>query len=124
MSARMTLADLPHKYQDQIAPQLYGKTYVGNPPSRPVLEQGLGHGPLGEGQTKKADSAIYEISVVSYRTRLCDEDNLCEKYHIDALRYLNLIPDDSPDKCHIITTQQKVSTKKEQRTEISIERFP
>ncbi len=119
----MTLADLPHKYQDQAAPQLYGKTKASNTPPHPVLEQGLGHGPLGEGHAQKADSAIYEIRVVSYRTRLCDEDNLCEKYHIDSLRYLKIIPDDSPDKCHIITTQKKVATKKEQRTDIFIERI-
>jgi hypothetical protein len=47
------------------------------------------------------------VRVTGVRSRLLDEDNLCEKFHIDCLRYAGIIPDDSPDKVRIETRQRK-----------------
>ena len=49
-----------------------------------------------------------------------DEDNLAEKYHVDACRYAGIIHSDAPGKVRIKATQQSVKTKEEERTEIDI----
>ncbi len=49
----------------------------------------------------------YLARVTSVRNRLLDEDNLCEKYHVDALRYAGALPSDAPGTCRIITTQRE-----------------
>jgi hypothetical protein len=51
------------------------------------------------------------------RARL-SEDNLCEKFHVDALRYLGLIPDDAPKVCKIETSQIEVQNDAEEKTAI------
>lgn len=86
----------------------------------PIVECVVSNEPLATPQAQASDSGRYIVRVVSYRCRLLDEDNLAEKYHVDACRYAGLIPADSPDKTHIEVTQQKVKTKGEERTELLI----
>ena len=59
------------------------------------------------------------VCVVSFRSRLCDPDNLCPKYFIDCLRYAGLIADDAPD-CITLEVRQVRCRRAEQRTEILI----
>ena len=80
--------------------------------------------PLEDGRAQANHSGKYFVRVVSYRVVLLDEDNLCEKFHVDGLRYAGLLPDDAPGRCRIITTQEKVRTKAEQRTEIQVDLMP
>lgn len=61
------------------------------------------------------------VCVVSFRSRLCDPDNLCPKYFIDCLRYAGIIADDSPEFITLEVRQVKCA-KREQRTEITVER--
>jgi len=61
------------------------------------------------------------VSIVSFRCRLLDPDNLCPKYFIDALRYAKVIEDDTPDKIEIVMRQEKVKRRTEERTEIEVE---
>lgn len=89
----------------------------------PVVERRHPDEPLAPDCAQESDSAQYFVRVVSYRVRLLDEDNLCEKFHIDALRYSLLLPSDAPSRCRIITTQEKVRTKAEEKTVITIERI-
>lgn len=112
---------LPRRYQDQVAAQLYGNDKAGDPPPCPLPKRPARNGPLAAVPSKEGHPAKYLVGVVSFRTRLLDEDNLCPKYHIDSLRYAGLIPADSPDRAHIVTTQEKVETKQEERTEITIQ---
>jgi len=84
------------------------------------LEQRAGHEPLETPQVKEGDSAKFSVIVTSYRRRLLDEDNLCEKYHVDALRYAGILPSDDPATTHITVKQVKVATKAQERTEISV----
>lgn len=90
----------------------------------PVVEHRHADEPVAAAPAQKEDSGKYLVRVTSYRRRLLDEDNLAEKFHVDACRYIGLLPSDAPAKCHIITTQEKVRTKQDERTELLIERLP
>jgi hypothetical protein len=57
------------------------------------------------------------------RRRLLDEDNLCEKYHVDCCRYAGLIPGDSPAEIQIQTRQRKAARGEEEHTQIDIFRL-
>jgi len=68
------------------------------------------------------DSSIRRciVEIVSFRKRLLDIDNLCPKFHVDALRYLGLIPGDSPDLIDLRVRQEKVKRDFDVRTQITI----
>ncbi len=87
----------------------------------PVVERDPRHGALAAPKAQASSAGKFFIRVVSYRRRLLDEDNLAEKYFVDCLRYSGLIPGDSPDRCRIVTTQEKVGSKEEERTEITVD---
>lgn len=89
-----------------------------------VVERRVGYGALGKTKVQKADHGYFHVRVTSFRVRLLDEDNLCEKYHVDCCRYAGILPDDSARKARITTTQQKVSSTAEERIEIEIESIP
>lgn len=78
----------------------------------------------GEAVVAPAGEAAYAgrviVGIKSYRRRLLDEDNLCPKYFVDGLRYAGIIRGDAPGQVSIRTTQEKVKTKEEERTEITI----
>lgn len=61
------------------------------------------------------------VRITSVRKRLLDEDRICEVFLVDCLRYAGIIPNDSPDVTHIITTQRKVSEGEQEHTLIEIE---
>ena len=86
----------------------------------PEPEQIVCNGPLGPEANQGANATRFIVRVVSYRSRLLDQDNLCPKYFIDGLRYAALLPDDRPEQVSIQTTQVKVSSTLEERTEITI----
>lgn len=110
------LSDIPAKHHAAILAQLHPR----NTRQAPLLESGLGLGALGEGEAKGGHTGRVLVRVTSFRIRLLDEDNLCEKYHIDCLRYANLIPGDDPRQAKIETGQVKVRTKAEERVLIEI----
>jgi hypothetical protein len=85
-----------------------------------VVERYLRDGPLAKGEAEGGDQRKFLVRFTSYRVRLLDEDNLCEKYHCDLLRYCGLLRDDEPGQARIVTTQEKVRTKAEERTEVEI----
>jgi hypothetical protein len=127
-SRRFTLADvsrLPKRAQDEVAAQLYA---VPNKDRRkapaPVVERRDPHPLAKHAPAETGDSGKHLVRVTSFRVVLLDEDNLCEKYHVDALRYSGLLPSDAPGRCRIITSQEKVAHKADERTEIVIELAP
>ena len=91
-----------------------------NQPSSPIAKQAVRNGPLATQAGEGGDATRYQVSVVSYRRKLLDPDNLTGgcKYFIDGLRYAGLIPDDAPDKITLTVSQEKV--KADERTEITI----
>ncbi len=96
------------------------RNQVGSVSSRPKPEQTLRHESLGKNRRKKEDPKRYRISIVSFRVRLIDPDNLCAKFFIDSLRYSRVIDDDSSRHVIVEVSQQKVAKTNQQRTEITI----
>ena len=88
----------------------------------PKFERAVQADTLGSPQLEEEDSSVrpgrYRVEVISHRKRLIDTDNLCPKFHIDALRYAGLIPDDSPEHIELVVRQVR---SKENKTEIVIE---
>ena len=60
------------------------------------------------------------IRITSKRCRLLDPDNLCVKYIIDALRYCKVIKDDTTKEIEVYIKQEKVKTRKEEKTIIEV----
>lgn len=89
---------------------------------RPVHEPGVQENPLVEDKGKEASQtrAPIRVTITCRRVRLLDEDNPCEKFLVDALRYEKLIPGDSPELVSIEVRQQKVAHKAEEETVILI----
>ena len=85
-------------------------------------ERHVKHEPLAAADKEKGDSAPCKVSIISYRRRLLDIDNLYGgvKWFVDALRYEGVIQDDDPESIALTVSQVKVKTKQEQRTEIEI----
>jgi hypothetical protein len=79
---------------------------------------------LVEAQAKAGDTGVFYVRVVSFRRRLLDEDNLCEKFFVDCCRYAGLLPSDAAGKARIAVSQEKVGSEAEERTEIIIDRAP
>lgn len=90
----------------------------------PILERSSGDGTLAKGEVKEGDTGRFFVLIKSYRRRLLDEDNLCEKYHVDLCRYAGILPSDAPDRTSIAVSQEKVKSKDEERTEILITPCP
>lgn len=88
-----------------------------------ILERYSGASSLGKKKDKGSDSVRFLVRVTSFRVRLLDEDNLCEKYHVDCCRYAGVLPDDAPEKTSIEVSQQKVSRKEDERITIDIYRI-
>ena len=86
----------------------------------PLVEPDLRDGALGAGETKGDNPARFLVRVTSFRVRLLDEDNLCEKYHVDCCRYAGLIPGDAPGQTEIKTGQRKVKRKDQEHVLIEI----
>jgi hypothetical protein len=84
------------------------------------LESGSVHEPLAAAQAKAQDSKRVLVRVTSVRKRLLDEDNLCEKFHIDCCRYAGLIRDDNPAATKIEVNQRKARKNEAERTIIEI----
>lgn len=74
------------------------------------LERCVRYGALVAAQAKERAPRNVLVRVTSYRTHLLDEDNLCEKYHVDLCRYAGVIHGDSPATTRIEVAQGKVST--------------
>jgi hypothetical protein len=91
--------------------------------SRPVVERCPRARALGKAQAEACDTGRFLVRVTSYRRRLLDEDNLCEKYFVDCCRYAGLISGDEAGRTKIEVSQEKVARKEDERTEIEITRL-
>lgn len=62
------------------------------------------------------------ITVVSYRSRLCDADGISAKAAIDGLVHCGILADDSPEYVREVRyLQVKVKSKEEEETRLIIE---
>ena len=92
---------------------------VGGAASRAEPQPPLRDEPLAAPPREARHAGRVRVSVVSYRARLCDPDNLCPKYFIDCLRYAGLIADDSPE-CITLEVRQVRCARADERTELVI----
>ena len=74
-------------------------------------------------QTQGSDRQRFLVRTTSVRNRLLDEDNLCEKYHVDLCRYAGIIPGDEAGTTKIETTQRKAHKGEEEHTLIEVLTF-
>lgn len=91
-----------------------------NPRKLAIVERHPGNATLEPSQAQRGDSTRFLVRVTAVRKRLIDEDNLCEKYHVDALRYCGILPSDAPDRTHIETSQRKTEKKEAPYTLIEV----
>ena len=72
------------------------------------LEQDSVDGAVGAVRVQATTGKRFLVRVKATRTRLLDEDNLCEKFHVDLLRYASGGAfGDSPATTKIEVSQQK-----------------
>lgn len=83
------------------------------------LEHHSGDAAVGPVQVQTGNSPRFLVRVTTRRSRLVDEDNLCEKFVVDLLRYAGVIPDDAPGTTKIEVAQQK--TRKGQDEVVTLE---
>lgn len=76
---------------------------------------------LEKGSPKKANSRLIQVRIISHRRRLIDPDNCIGKWHLDCCRYAGFIPEDSAAHIEYRISQEKVSSKDEEKTVIEIE---
>jgi hypothetical protein len=84
------------------------------------LERNSGNGSLAKSEAEKGNSERVLVRVTSVRKRLIDEDNLCEKFHVDACRYAGLLHADSPGETKIEVCQRKAEKDEAEHTIIEI----
>lgn len=98
---------------------------TGNHPDRgPALrtanmERGIGDEPEGSDESKAVHQR-YRINVNRHSAKLCDPDNICSKWAIDALEQAHVIPEDSPEHISSVTFEQTLCKHGEEKTVISV----
>ncbi len=85
------------------------------------LEQRAGHESIHPPGLAIPYSGRCVVSVKVYRRRLTDPLGDCTKYHIDALRYLGCLADDSDAAIRLEDEgHEKVESNEEERVEITV----
>lgn len=103
----MTANELTRRFPK--ASRAFIRANLSDSDSRPVakLESNSSHAPLEKKKVQGSNCERFLVCVTSRRKRLIDEDNLCEKYVVDLLRYAGILPSDAPDKLKIEVAQTK-----------------
>lgn len=91
---------------------------IGGTPAE--LESDFGNGSLAAEEIQGTIGGKLLVRVTSVRTRLLDEDNLCEKYHVDLCRYAGILFKDSPGSVKIEATQRKAGKGEQEKIIIEI----
>jgi len=91
-----------------------------DPGTLPLVERNPSDGALGQRQIQAIPPGRVLVRVTSFRTRLLDEDNLCEKYYIDLCRYAGIIRQDHPGAATIEVRQKKIGPKEPEFVRIEI----
>lgn len=85
-----------------------------------IVERDSVDEPLEEKEVQRPTGSRVLVRIESVRKRLLDEDNLCEKYHVDLLRYAGVISGDEADKTKIETSQRKAKKGEEEKVIIEV----
>ncbi len=91
-----------------------------NTSQAPIVERDSRHESLAKKEVQGRAGKRILVRVTSVRKRLLDEDNLCEKYHIDLCRYAGIISGDEAGKTKIETAQRKTQKGEEEKVVIEV----
>ncbi len=86
------------------------------PKPQPAVRNGIPSAPPCE--TRFATRVL--VRITSYRCQPCDPDNIVGKWMVDCLRYSRVIRNDRKEDIDYQIHQKKVSSRKEERTEIEV----
>ena len=111
----MKHADLQRRFPNA-SPDLLAR----NTGKASVMERDSSHAALGKNEVQERTSQSILVRVTSIRKRLIDEDNLCEKYHVDLCRYAGIILGDEADKTKIEVSQRKAEKSEQEKTVIEV----
>lgn len=91
-------------------------------PTRKIakLESNPCNAALGQKEVQGRIGQKFLVRITSIRKRLLDEDNLCEKYHVDLCRYCGALPTDTPDEVKIEVCQKKAGKKEPEKTIVEV----
>ena len=113
------LTDFNERTQTKLRAQLDVDIRAKNTRQTSKLEPNPSDAPLAAEEVQGQRGGRVLVRVTNRRKRLLDEDNLCEKFHVDLCRYAGVISDDSPERTKIEVSQTKC--KKGEPEEISVE---
>ena len=116
----MTRQEIKERYPNASESFIRANLSPDNSRATTKLESNPCHEPLAKEEVQGRDSSRVLVRVTSIRTRLIDEDNLCEKYHIDLLRYAKVIAGDSAAEIKIETGQRKAQKGEVERIVIEV----
>lgn len=85
-----------------------------------VVECDSGNGALEPQKVQRRIGRKIYVRVTAFRIRLLDDDNCCEKYHVDLLRYAGIILGDGPKEAKIEVFQEKVSSEELERVVLEV----
>lgn len=89
-------------------------------PQGSIAEQIAGDAHMESATGETLYAGRVSVCIKSYRRRLLDPDNLIGKYFLDACRYSRIIRGDRPEDIQFQVSQEKVASKDQERTEITI----
>ena len=112
LAANVEYPELPGKRQEDRQDQDAGL--------RAELERTPRARTVGKAKAQEGHSGRFLVRVTSIRSRLLDEDNLCEKYVVDCCRYAGLLPGDGPGQTKIEARQRKAGKDEDEGTLIEI----
>lgn len=95
-----------------------------NTGSASIVERSAVDEPLAKEEVQRPTGGRVLVRVESVRKRLLDEDNLCEKYYVDLLRYAGVISGDEAGKTKIETSQRKTQKGEEEKIIIQVAAIP
>ena len=116
----MTRNEITRRYPNASESFIRANLGPDGPLPGPEPEQAVRPEPLAEVSGSQEDRQRYAVRITSYRTRLLDPDNLVGKAFVDCLRSAGILPDDTAALMDYSIRQEKVSKKKEERTEIEV----
>ena len=109
--------DVARKAKPQIK---HHENHTRNSGPYPVVERSAVHDSLETAHAQEINQGRVLVRVTSVRKRLLDEDNLCEKFHVDCCRYAGLIRNDSPGEAKIEVAQRKAAKGEAEKVIIEI----
>ena len=112
--------ELRRKFPRASAAFIAANSDAGSARTTAVVEPSPRNGALAKKKAQGLIGPSFHVRVESVRNRLLDEDNLCEKFHVDLLRYAGVIPGDSPAEVSIETRQRKAEKGEEERVIITV----